>query len=248
MSAAYSERLQKVLASAGLCSRRTAETWILAGRVKINGVIVRELGVKVSRQDVVEVDDKLIDAQEKVYYLFYKPRKVLCTSESDGDRSKVVDYFPKDKRVFTVGRLDYDTSGLLLVTNDGDFAQQLIHPSHEVEKTYEVRVRGILEATAIKALEQGIMLDGRLTQKTKVKVTHKDFSARTTSFTIRLHEGRNRQIRRMCEAVGAPVSLLHRSRFAFLTLGDLKPGEYRLLKPFERQRLLALAKQGQELR
>ncbi len=236
-------RLQKLIAASGFCSRREAEKYILAGKVKVNGVIVNELGSKFPSNVQIRIDNKVINKEEKVYYLLYKPSKYLSSTSDPHNRKVVTDLLPQDYRLFPVGRLDYDTTGILLITNDGEFANLMIHPRYQIEKIYQVDVKGILEVHQIRQLEHGIMLDDRMTLPTKVIIKNKDFKKQVTRFEIRIKEGRNRQIRRMLETVGYEVTRLHRKQFAFLTLGGLNPGEYRSLKPYEIKKLRQIAQQ-----
>ncbi|MED4925584.1 pseudouridine synthase [Anoxybacillus geothermalis] len=239
------ERLQKVIARAGFASRRKAEEMILQGRVKVNGRVVTELGVKVGPRDEVEVDGIPVEREEPVYYLLYKPRGVISSVKDDKGRKVVTDFFKDlDKRIYPVGRLDYDTSGLLLLTNDGDFANLLMHPRYEIEKVYVAKVKGIPTREQLKQLEQGVMLEDGMTAPAKVKLLSADRKKRTAIVEIRIHEGRNRQVRRMFEAIGCEVMKLKRERYAFLDLKGLRPGEYRELSPHEVKLLRAIAQSG----
>jgi len=239
------ERLQKVMARAGIASRRKAEEMILQGRVKVNGRVVTELGVKVGPSDDVEVDGIPVEREEPVYYLLYKPRGVISSVKDDKGRKVVTDFFKDlDKRIYPVGRLDYDTSGLLLLTNDGDFANLLMHPRYEIEKVYVAKVKGIPTREQLKQLEQGVMLEDGMTAPAKVKLLSADRKKRTAIVEIRIHEGRNRQVRRMFEAIGCEVMKLKRERYAFLDLKGLRPGEYRELTPHEVKLLRAIAQSG----
>jgi len=239
------ERLQKVIARAGIASRRKAEEMILQGRVKVNGRVVTELGVKVGPSDDVEVDGIPVEREEPVYYLLYKPRGVISSVKDDKGRKVVTDFFKDlDKRIYPVGRLDYDTSGLLLLTNDGDFANLLMHPRYEIEKVYVAKVKGIPTREQLKQLEQGVMLEDGMTAPAKVKLLSADRKKRTAIVEIRIHEGRNRQVRRMFEAIGCEVMKLKRERYAFLDLKGLRPGEYRELTPHEVKLLRAIAQSG----
>ncbi|WP_374719736.1 23S rRNA pseudouridine(2605) synthase RluB [Parageobacillus toebii] len=239
------ERLQKVIAHAGIASRRKAEQLILQGKVKVNGKVVTELGVKVGPQDKVEVDGIPIEREEPVYYLFYKPRGVISSVKDDKGRKVVTDFFKDvDKRIYPIGRLDYDTSGILLLTNDGDFANLLMHPRYEIEKVYIAKVKGIPTREQLKQLEKGIMLEDGMTAPAKVKLLSHNKQKQTAIIEIRIHEGRNRQVRRMFEAIGCKVMKLKRERYAFLDLKGLNPGEYRKLTPHEVKQLRALALSG----
>lgn len=239
------ERLNKLIAQRGYCSRRNADILIKEGKVKVNGKVVTDLGTKFSPSASIEIDNKVLTKEEKVYYMLYKPLRTLSSVTDDRDRVTVVDLIQSDERIFPVGRLDYNTSGLLLLTNDGEFSNLMTHPRYEMDKIYEVTVKGIVDTESIRKLEHGVMLDNRVTAKAKVKIKFKDFNKQLTSFEIKIHEGRNRQVRRMCEEVGFEVTRLHRKQFSFLTLGSLKPQEYRELKPFEVKKLINLATHGE---
>ncbi len=234
------QRLQKLIAAAGICSRRQAEALIEAGRVKVNG-LVAVLGEQADpRADTVLVDDRPLELREPhVYLLMHKPVGVVTTLRDPGGRAVVTDLLRDvPERVYPVGRLDLTTSGLLLLTNDGALANRLAHPSHEVAKTYLVRVRGILTAELARHLEEGVELDDGRTAP--AKVTEVRSRGGHTWFELTLHEGRNRQVRRMCAALGLPVSRLMRIRYEFLTLEGLAPGQYRRLTSAEVARLKRL--------
>ena len=227
------ERLQKVIANSGICSRRKAEELIKEGRVKVNNIIVRELGVKVSSKDKIKVDDKELSKENKVYYLLNKPRGVITSVNDEKSRKTVVDLIPCRERIYPVGRLDYDTTGVLLLTNDGDFANILMHPNDKVEKVYVVKVRGIIKGDSINELKSGVVIDGVKTEKAKVKLRRTDYKSNTSFLTVTIHEGRNHQVKKMFEAVGFPVLKLKREREFIFDLSGLKSGEYRKLTPKE---------------
>lgn len=240
------DRLQKIIAASGLTSRRKAEEWILQGRVKVDGQVVTELGVKPRKGALIEVDGKAIAREDKVYYVMNKPKKVLCTLNDEHDRRTVVDLMTDvPQRVFPVGRLDYDTTGVLIMTNDGEFANEIIHPRYHIAKVYEVTINGILKTEEIKQLEQGVVLDdGIKTLPAKLWVTNKDFAHEQTMFELTIQEGRNRQIKRMLEVFGYEVRRLHRRSLGPITVRGLNPGEYRLMKPFEVKQLRRLANES----
>lgn len=238
------ERLQKLIAQSGYCSRRKAETLITAGKVTVDGEVVTELGRRFKSNAHIAIDGKPLTKENKVYYMLYKPSKYLSSVSDDRDRNVVVDLIPSEERIFPIGRLDYDTTGLLLLTNDGEFSNLMIHPRYKIEKVYLVDVKGLLDVDSIRQLEKGLLLDGKMTLPTKVTIKHKDFKKNLTRFEIKIREGRNRQIRRMLEQLGYPVTRLHRKQFAGLTLGGLNPGEYRPLKPYEVITLKRLANTG----
>lgn len=223
-------RLQKVIAQAGITSRRKAEGYILEGRVKVNGTIVRELGTKVSAKDRVEVDGVPISQESSVYYLFYKPRGVISAVMDDKKRKVVTDYFlDVPERIYPIGRLDYNTSGLLLLTNDGEFSQLLTHPKNEIEKKYVAKVKGIALPQALKPLTRGLKYKGEKYAPAKYEILSVDNQTETSIVQLTIHEGKNHQVKNMLEAVGLPVQKLKREQYGHLTLGNLKPGEYRAL-------------------
>lgn len=227
------QRLQKLLAAAGVCSRRQAEVLIESGRVTVNGRIAG-LGEQADpRTDRIEVDGRpLKGGGPPCYLLMHKPVGVVTTLSDPAGRPVITDLLQGlPSRVYPVGRLDLTTSGLILLTNDGELAHRLAHPSGEVSKSYLVRVRGVLTAEVIQRLEGGVELDDGPTAP--ARVTHVRRRGGHSWFELTIHEGRNRQVRRMCEAVGLPVSRLMRIGYAFLTLGDLAPGQYRHLTSAE---------------
>lgn len=240
------ERLQKVIAYAGVASRRKAEQLIQEGKVKVNGKVVRELGTKVSNSDTIEVEGVKLEKEDKVYFLLYKPRGYISAVTDDKGRKTVTDIFKKrvHQRIFPVGRLDYDTTGLLLLTNDGEFSYQLTHPKFKIDKTYIARVKGVPTIEGLKKLQRGIKLEDGKTAPAKVSMTSFDEKAGKAICEITIHEGRNRQVRRMFEAIGTPVVKLKRERFAFLDLTGLNPGEYRELTKHEVKLLRVLAETG----
>lgn len=239
------ERLQKVLAHAGVASRRKAEQLILDGKVKVNGKVVTELGTKVSSSDTVEVEGVKLEKEQKVYYLLYKPRGIISAVVDDKGRKTVADLFPHvEQRLFPVGRLDYETSGLLLMTNDGDFSYLMTHPKFKIDKTYIAKVKGIPTREQLQQLSRGIVLEDGKTAPARVKMQSVDRKTGKAIIEISIHEGRNRQVRRMFDAIGCPVQKLRRDRFAFLTLHGLNAGESRELTPHEVKQLRVLAETG----
>lgn len=239
------ERLQKVIAHAGIASRRKAEELILQGKVTVNGEVVKQLGTKVGPNDVVEVNGIKVEKEAPVYFLFYKPKGVVTTVKDDKKRKTVLDFFPEvTERIYPVGRLDYDTSGILLMTNDGEFANLLTHPKYEIEKTYIAKVKGIPTREHLKQLQKGVRLDDGLTAPAKAKFLSADKRKNTAIIELTIHEGRNRQVRRMFEKIGYPVMKLKRERYAFLDLTGLNAGEWRPLTPHEVKQLIVLAKNG----
>lgn len=231
------ERLQKVMAKAGIASRRKCEELIAAGEVKVNGVTVTEAGRKVNPQmDQIEVRGLKIELEKKVYYLLYKPVGYITSVGDPQQRKTVLDLMAGiPERIYPVGRLDYDTSGLLVLTNDGDLAFHMTHPSHEMEKEYEALVRGKVSKEAVQKLTKGVKLEDGWTAPAKVKVLGE--KGPNTLLQLTIHEGRNRQVRRMCETVGHPVLKLKRTRIASLTIDHLKSGQYRPLLSDEVKKL-----------
>jgi len=240
------ERLQKVMAHAGVASRRKSEELIQAGRVKVNGKVTRELGVQVSRQDTVEVDGVLIAREHPVYFLLNKPRGILSTVSDDKGRKTVLDLFPHvEQRIYPIGRLDYDTTGALLLTNDGEFAHLLMHPKYEIEKTYVAKVEGVVDKDSLRKLEKGIFIEGRKTAPAKARIMSIDKRKKVSIVEIIIHEGQNHQVKKMFKAIGFPVEKLKREKYGNLDLIGLQPGESRELKQFEIQKLTYLAKNNQ---
>lgn len=231
------ERLQKVLAHAGIASRRKSEELILQRRVKVNGQLVTKLGTKVDpSEDQIEVDGKVIQIERKKTFLFYKPKAVITSMTDPQGRRVVVDYFTKvSERVYPVGRLDYQTEGLLLLTNDGELAHRLAHPRFEVEKEYIATVRGKPCKSKLERLRKGIRLEDGWTAPAQVQLLRS--TAERSQLQLIIHEGRNRLVRRMCQAIGHPVIHLVRTRVAFLTLAGLRKGEFRELTQQESRRL-----------
>ena len=225
-------RINKYIASCGLCSRRNAEELILDGRVKINGQVVTELGIKVNNGDIVEVDGKNISLeQEKVYIMLNKPRGYVTTSKEQFGRPSVMDLLDVKQRVFAVGRLDMDSEGLLLLTNDGNFANKIIHPTKHVAKTYEVILKKEISSEDIEKLKQGVDIGGYITRPAIVeKLANKNI-------IITIYEGKNRQVRKMCEALGNKVVNLKRTAIGNLKLENLETGKYLLLNESDIKRI-----------
>lgn len=235
-------RLQKVISNSGVTSRRKAEQFIIDGRVSVNGTIVTELGTKVTDSDKVEVDGIPLTKEEKVYILYYKPSGEISTVDDDNNRRTVTSKFAGlNLRIYPVGRLDYDTSGVLLLTNDGDFTQYMTHPKFEVTKTYRVKVDGILKRHQQKEMTKGIQLEDGMTAPADIEII-RDKKDRNMILDVTIHEGRNRQIRRMFEYFDLEVLKLTRTKYDFLNLDNLSEGEYRFLKPHEVKKLIANAK------
>lgn len=231
-------RLQKYLADAGIASRRKCEQLIEQGRVKLNGAVA-EIGMNVNDGDVVTLDGKRVRASnERVMIAFYKPKNVICSNAEDEDRKKVTDFFKElPYRLYTVGRLDYDSEGLILVTNDGDAANRLMHPRYGLSKTYNVLCSGRFTDAEIHALASGVMLEDGMTAPARVKLLRETDNG-NTELSITIHEGRNRQVRRMVAAVGHDTLRLVRVSIGKLTISGLKSGQWRFLSREETELLL----------
>ena len=233
-------RLQKFLAEAGIASRRKCEEHILNGIVKVNNVIVTELGTKINPdKDVVIFDDKVIKPKtNNVYILLNKPIGYVTTSNDQFSRDKVLDLINIKERIVSVGRLDMYTSGALLLSNDGDFVYKVTHPKHEIDKTYTVTVIGIVSTEDIEKLRNGVQIEDYITKPAKIKILKTDQEKNISRLEITIHEGKNRQVRKMCEAIGKKVKALHRSKIGNLSVKDLKIGQWRFLTQNEVDYLL----------
>lgn len=228
------ERLQKLLAAAGVASRREAEKLITAGRVQVNGQVITELGYKCGPRSRISVDGKAVKQEQKAYYLFNKPKGVVTTMEDPQGRPCIATYVKQlGQRVYPVGRLDYNTEGLLLLTNDGALAQALTHPSRRVGKTYTVRVKGLMEDGDLDRLRLGVRLEDGPTAPAVTELLNRDRVKGLTQFNLTIYEGRNRQVRRMCEALGFLVRDLRRIRLGPLTLQGTPRGRLRPLSETE---------------
>lgn len=241
-------RLQKVLATAGVASRRASEELIVQGRVKVNGKVVRELGSRVDpNADQVQVDGRPIQLDpDRVYLAFHKPKNVVSSMADEMGRKDLSSFFLGYDRVFNVGRLDAETTGLLLMTNDGDLAHALAHPSFGIEKLYVAKVRGKLDRVAIQKLLDGVRLEDGLQKADSARIL--DVSEQSSLLELTLHSGKNRIVRRMLEEVGFPVLELTRKNFGPLRLGNLKPGQFRELSKLEISMLLQAAQSGSDSR
>lgn len=236
------ERIQKVIANSGYTSRRKAEELLLKGKVKVNGIVVKELGAMVDTSDTIEVEGHVLKKDEKVYVLLNKPRGVVTTTSDDKNRKTVVDLIEIPTRIYPVGRLDYDTTGVLILTNDGELTNGLTHPSSNIDKVYIAKVKGIINGEDIRKLSFGVVIDGKKTSRARVKLKKIDKKKETSIVELTIHEGRNHQVKKMFEAVGFEVLKLKRERFAFLDVKDLKPGEYRNLTIKEVKKLYSFLK------
>ena len=237
------ERLQKVIASSGYTSRRHAEDLIRSGQVKVNGKVVTELGTKVKTSDTIEVENNIIDnVKTYEYYLLNKPREVISSASDEHGRKTVVDLVVTGERIYPVGRLDYDTTGAILLTNDGYLANKLMHPSSEIEKKYIAKVSGLITGYEIKQLRDGVIIEGKKTAKAKVKLKKYDKKTDKSVVELIIHEGRNHQVKKMFEVINHEVIKLKRETYANLDLTNLKPGEYRSLTNKEVAILYSLIK------
>lgn len=228
-------RLQKYIAECGIASRRKAEELILEGKIRVNGIIVTELGTKINpSKDIVEYNNKVIEPEQRnVYILLNKPIGYVTTVKDQFNRPSVLDLVKVKERIVPVGRLDFYTSGALILSNDGDFVYKVTHPKHEVNKTYNVTVKGIINEDEIEDLRSGVKIDNYITKPAKVKILKTDKDKNISRIQITIHEGKNRQIRKMCEAIGKKVLALHRSKIGNIDVKDLKIGEWRYLTDAE---------------
>ena len=234
------ERLQKFLANNGIAARRKCEEYILQGRVKVNDVIIDELGKKIdSQKDVIKFDDKVVKATEKkVYILLNKPIDYVTTVKDQFDRPTVMDLVKVEQKVLPVGRLDMYTSGALILTNDGDFIYKITHPKYEIEKTYTVTVRGIINDEDIEKLKNGVKIDDYVSGKAKVKILTTNTEKNFSRIQITIHEGKNREVRKMCEGIGKKVLALHRRKIGKLDVKNIEIGKWRYLTKQEIEDLL----------
>lgn len=237
------ERLQKVIANLGYTSRRKAEELILAGKVKVNGETVKELGTKVKNSDTIQVENTILDNNKNYeYYLLNKPREVISSVKDECGRKTVVELINTSERIYPIGRLDYDTTGIILLTNDGNLASKLMHPSSNIEKKYIAKVNGLVTGYEIKKLREGVIIDDKKTHRAKVNLKSYDKKSDKSLVELIIHEGRNHQVRKMFEAINHDVLKLKREKYANLDLTGLKPGEYRKLSNKEIAILYSLVK------
>lgn len=216
-------RLQKYLAEAGIASRRKAEELIQQGKIRVNNQVIKELGTKIEpNKDKVEYEGKIVKIKkEKIYILLNKPIGYVTTAKDQFNRDSVLDLVKVKQRIVPVGRLDMYTSGALILTNDGEFVYQVTHPKHEIEKTYTVTIKGIVKKEEIENLKQGVKIEDYITRPAKVKILKIDEEKKQSRLEITIHEGKNRQVRKMCEAIGHNVLALHRSKIAGIGVKDL---------------------------
>ena len=236
------ERLQKIIANCGYCSRRKAEELIVSGKVMVNGKVITDLGTKASMNDAILVNGHTLKKPSLEYILLYKPRGVVTTTSDEKGRKTVLDIVESNNRLYPVGRLDYDTSGLLLLTNDGNLTNSLIHPSKKIEKEYVAKIDSVVTKENINNLLKGVVIDGALTTADRVKIKKIDKRKGISIVLITIHSGKYHQVKRMFEAIGYNVVGLKRERFAFLTLDGLTSGEYRHLNIKEVKKLISLVK------
>lgn len=241
------ERLQKILANAGVASRRKCEELIAAGKVTVNGEVVKELGAKADpATDAIAVSGKPIKREDKIYVMFNKPKGVITSVSDDKGRSVVTDYMKDIKeRLYPVGRLDYDTEGLLLLTNDGDLAHKLTHPRHHVPKTYHATVERVPHGNDLEKLQRGIKLEDGMTAPAEVEYHDIDPDGKFATISITIREGRNRQVRRMFDAIHHPVIRLKRISFGGLFLNNLQRGKHRKLSAEELRKLREAAEESE---
>ena len=232
-------RLQKAIADSGFCSRRKAEEYIVKGKVFVNGERITELGSKVEGNEEIIVDGNAISKQDKEYYILYKPRGVISSTKDDKGRKTVVDFFSSNKRLYPVGRLDYDTTGIILLTNDGEFANMMLHPKNKIPKVYIAKLEGIIDGYSIKKIKSGIVIDGIKCTPDRVKLKSSDKKSNTCIVEITIHDGRNHEVKRIFESAGYNVIKLKRESIAFLTLQGLSSGEFRKLTIKEVKQLYA---------
>lgn len=237
------ERLQKRIASLGYCSRRKAEELITKGLVEVNGEVVDKLGTTVKPGDIITIEGNILDNNKSFeYYLLNKPKGVVTTTSDEKGRKTVVDLIETNSRIYPVGRLDYDTTGILLLTNDGELANMLMSPSSMVDKTYIAKIEGNIKISDIQKLRNGVVIDGFKTSKAKVKVKSIDKKKNTSVIVLTIHEGKNHQVKKMFEVLGYKVIKLRREKYANLDLKGLLPGEYRSLSIKEVKVLYSLCK------
>ncbi len=234
-------RLQKYISQSGYCSRRKAEELIKAGRVRVNNNIITEMGVVVNDDDIVFVDDERItQVEKKVYYLLNKPRGTICSSNDEKGRKTVIDLINTNERIYSVGRLDYDTTGVLLLTNDGELTNILTHPSNGIEKTYLAKIEGILSKEDIIKLKSGLTIEERKVRINHFKIRKTDYEKNDSLVEVTIIEGRNHIVKKIFSSLGHEVIRLSRIKYAFLDVKDLKSGEYRELSLKEVKKLYSL--------
>ena len=236
------ERLQKLIAESGFTSRRKAEDLIISGKVKVDGKVITELGTKVNKDVKIEINGKVLKLEQKEYYLLNKPREYISSLDDEKGRKIVTDLIDTKARIYPVGRLDYDTTGLLLLTNDGELTNILSHPSSGVEKTYLAKIEGILTPEDLSKLKKGIIIDSIKCNIKRVKVRKRDKIKDTDLVEIVIEEGRNHIVKKIFESLHHDVLKLTRTKYAFLEINDLKSGDYRILTNNEVRKLYSYKK------
>ncbi len=230
-------RLQKYIAESGICSRRKAEEYISLGKVFVNGKKVTEFGVKINENDEVVVNGNNIKKQPKEYYVLYKPRGVISAVKDDKGRKTVVDLINTNNRIYPIGRLDYDTTGIILLTNDGEFANLMMHPKNKIQKKYIAKLDKIIDKESINKIKQGVIIDNVKCIPDNIKLKKIDKLSNTCIVEITIHDGKNHEIKKIFESIGFNVEKLKRESIDFLTLENLKPGESRKLSIKEIKKL-----------
>ena len=236
------KRLQKRIAEQSDYSRRKAEELIIEGKVSVNGETIQELGYKVTDKDKIEIEGVALNTNEKKYYILNKPEKCVSTVSDDKGRKTVIDFIKTKAKIYPIGRLDYDTTGILLLTNDGDFANLLMHPSSNIEKVYSAKIDGVMTLSDIRELKQGVVIDGYKTRECRVKVRKVSSKTNTSIVEIGINEGHNHQVKKMFKTLGFNVLKLDRIRYGILTIENLKRGESKELSKKDVSRLYVLAK------
>ena len=236
------ERLQKIIANKGYCSRRKAERLIETGQVFVNGEKITELGFKAKISDQITIDGKLLQTDQKEYYLLNKPNGVISSVSDNKKRKTVCDLILTEKRIYPIGRLDYDTTGLLILTNDGELANLIMHPKNKIEKVYVAKIKGKLQKEQLIKLQTGIMIDDQKTAPAKIKIISYDKTKNSSIIRLTIHEGKNHQVKIMLEKVGSEVVKLKREKIAFLDLTGLKIGQYRKITIKEVKKLYSLGR------
>ena len=236
------ERLQKQISNLGYCSRRKAEELITEGKVFVNGKKVTELGTKVDINDTITIDGITLTSNEKVYYMFNKPREVISSTSDDKGRKTILDYFDIDTRIYPIGRLDYDTTGIILLTNDGEFANLMMKPNSKISKVYLAKINSIMSLEELKKLKEGVTVKGIKYTPDKVKVKKIDKAKNTSMIEITIHEGKNHEIKKMFEYFNLDVLKLTRLSYGSIALADLPSGKYRKLTIHEVKSLYSLIK------
>ena len=242
------ERLQKVIANRGYCSRRKAEELIQKGLVMVNGELIKELGFKVSADDEIEVEGVLLEKPELVYYVLNKPRGYISTVDDEFNRKSVIELIEPqtvNERIFPVGRLDKDTTGLLLLTNDGAFMNTMSHPKFKIPKTYQARIKGVISKEDLRKLLDGVFIEhGVKVRADHYEILERNKAEQTSVINLTIHDGKNHQVKRMFSVIGYPVKKLKRIAYGTLELGNMPIGSYRRLKKGELTDLLAMANHG----